>query len=75
MIELRVIKVGASLGVQLPQEFLSRLQLTDGDRVILTESPEGGYRLTAYDPEFEQQMQVAEDGMRRYSKTLEALAK
>lgn len=75
MIELRVIKVGASLGVQLPQEFLSRLQLTDGDRVILTESPEGGYRLTAYNPEFEQQMQLAEDGMRRYSKTLEALAK
>jgi putative addiction module antidote len=75
MIELRVVKVGASLGVQLPQELLSRLDLTDGDRVILTESPEGGYRLTAYDPEIEQQLQLAEDGMRRYSKTLEALAK
>lgn len=75
MIELRVIKIGASLGVQLPQELLSRLHLADGDRVVLTESPEGGYRLTAYDSELEQQMQLAEEGMRRYSKTLEALAK
>ncbi|MCF7978328.1 MAG: AbrB/MazE/SpoVT family DNA-binding domain-containing protein [Chromatiaceae bacterium] len=74
MIELRVVKVGASLGVQLPHELLNRLHLADGDRVILTESAEGGYRLTAYDPEFEQQMQAAEEGMQRYRNTLKALA-
>jgi putative addiction module antidote len=74
MIELKVVKVGASLGVQLPHEILSHLHLADGNRVMLTESVEGGYRLMAYEPEFEQQMQAAEEGMRRYSNTLKALA-
>jgi putative addiction module antidote len=74
MIELRIVKVGNALGMRLPSEVLSRLQLADGDRVILTESPEGGYRLTPYDPDFEQQMAVAEEGMRRYRNTLKALA-
>ncbi len=74
MIELRVVKVGNSLGVHLPVEALNRLHLEDGDRVILTESPDGGYRITPYDPEFEHQMKVAEEGMRRYRKTLKALS-
>jgi putative addiction module antidote len=74
MIELRIVKVGNALGMRLPSEVLSRLQLADGDRVILTESPEGGYRLTPYDPDFERQMAVAEEGMRRYRNTLKALA-
>ncbi|WP_245561818.1 AbrB/MazE/SpoVT family DNA-binding domain-containing protein [Lamprocystis purpurea] len=50
------------------------MQLVDGDRVILTESPEGGYRLTPYDPDFQKQMSVAEAGMRRYRNTLKTLA-
>jgi putative addiction module antidote len=74
MIELKIVKVGNSLGMRLPREVLSRLQLGDGDRVILTESPEGGYRLTPYDPDFERQMKIAEEGMRRYRNTLKALA-
>ncbi len=74
MIELKIVKVGNSLGMRLPREVLSRLQLGDGDRIILTESPEGGYRLTPYDPDFERQMKAAEEGMRRYRNTLKALA-
>jgi putative addiction module antidote len=74
MIELKVVKVGASLGVPLPYEILSHLHLAEGDRVVLAESAEGGYRLTAYDPEFDQQMQAAEEGLRRYPNTLKALA-
>ena len=54
MVELKIIKVGNSLGMRLPREVLNRLHLEDGDKVILTESPEGGYRLTPYDPDFEQ---------------------
>lgn len=75
MIELKIVKVGNSLGMRLPREVLNRLHLEGGDRLILTESPEGGYRLTPYDPEFEQQMQAAEEGMRRYRNTLKTLAK
>lgn len=75
MIDLKVRKVGNSLGVVLPKEILGRLHLQDGDRLFLIETPEGGYRLTPYDPEFEEQMKLAEEGMARYRNTLRALAK
>lgn len=74
MVELKIVKVGNSLGVRLPREVLSRLHLESGDKMILTESPEGGYRLTPYDPRFEQQMRAAEEGMRHYRNTLKTLA-
>ena len=47
----------------------------DGDTLILTEVPEGGYRLTPYDPEFDRQMEIAEEGIRKYRNTLRELAK
>lgn len=75
MIDLKVRKIGDSLGLVLPREILSRLHLEDGDRVFLTETPDGGYRLTPYDPEFETQMKLAEEGMARYRNTLCTLAK
>ena len=46
----------------------------DGAPLYLSETPEGGYRLTPYDPEFEQKMAKAEDLMRRYRDTLHVLA-
>jgi len=74
MVELKVVKVGNSLGVRLPRRVLERLRLENGDKLILTESPDG-YRLTPYDPEFDRQMHLAEKGMRRYRNALRALAK
>lgn len=75
MLKLKVRKVGNSLGVVLPKEAVSRLDLEEGSPVYLSETPASGYRLTSYDPEFERQMEIAEDGMRRYRNTLHALAK
>ncbi|MGI4856768.1 MAG: hypothetical protein ACRYHA_07570 [Janthinobacterium lividum] len=43
--------------------------------LILTEASEGGYRLTAYDPDFEQQMKLAEEIMHDDHDILRALAK
>jgi putative addiction module antidote len=74
MIDLKVHKIGDSLGVILPQQTLDRLHVHDGDRLFLIETPDG-YRLTPYDPEFEQQMRLAEEGMMRYHNTLRVLAK
>jgi len=74
MIELKVRKVGNSLGVVLPREVVARLQTQDGAPLYLSETPEGGYRLTPYDPAFEQKMAKAEDLMRRYRDTLHVLA-
>jgi bifunctional DNA-binding transcriptional regulator/antitoxin component of YhaV-PrlF toxin-antitoxin module len=59
----------------LPREVLSRMHVGDGDKLILTEAPEGGYRLSPYDPEFERQLEIAEQGMRDYRNTLRELAK
>ena len=75
MIELKVRKVGNSLGVVLPKEVVARLQTQDGALVYLSEAPEGGYRLTSYDPDFGEKMAKAEDLMRRYRDTLHILAK
>ena len=74
MIKLKVRKVGNSLGLVLPREAVARLDVEESSRLYLSEAPDGGYRLTPYDPEFEQQMKIAEEGMRRYRNTLRALA-
>jgi putative addiction module antidote len=75
MVELKVRKFGNSLGVLLPKEVLARLNAGDGQRLYLSEAPEGGYRLVPYDPAFEEKMAKAEDIIRRYPNTLRALAK
>ena len=67
MVELKIIKVGSSLGMHLPREILSRMYLEGSDRLILTKSPEGGYRLTRYDPEFEKQMRANESCVRGHA--------
>lgn len=74
MIELKIRKVGNSLGVVLPKEALARLHTGEGARVFLVESPDGGYRLTPYDPSFEEKMSKAEDIIGRYRNTLKILA-
>ena len=75
MLNLKVRKVGNSLGVVLPKEVLSRLNLEDGDKVFLTEAPDGSYRITPYDPEFEKQLKIGKKFMAKYRNTLKALAK
>ena len=75
MVELKVRKFGNSLGVVLPREVINRLHASHGERLFLIERPDGGYQLTPYDPEFERQMKIAEEGMARYRNTLRALAK
>ena len=75
MLELKVRKIGNSLGVVLPKEAVSRLRAGDGDRLFLVEGPSGGYQLTPYDPAFEKKMKKAEDIIGRYRNTLHALSK
>jgi putative addiction module antidote len=75
MVELKVRKFGNSLGVVLPKEVISRLNTKDGAPLYLIEAPEGGYRLTPYDPSFEEKMAKAEDIISRYRNTLHVLAR
>ncbi len=75
MLELKVRKIGNSLGVVLPKEAVNRLQASEGDRLFLIEGPEGAYQLSPYDPAFEKKMKKAEDIIGRYRNTLHTLAK
>lgn len=74
MIELRLTAVGNSLGVVLPKEALARLKVVKGDTLYITEAP-GGYRLTPYNPDFEQHMNIARKIMKKRRAALRELAK
>jgi putative addiction module antidote len=75
MMELKVRKIGNSLGVVLPKEAVSRLRAGEGDRLFLIEGPDGAYQLTPYDPAFEEKLEKAEEIIGRYRNTLHTLAK
>lgn len=74
MVKLKVTTIGSSAGVVLPKEVLSRLKVSKGDSLFLTESPEG-FRITPYDPEFEEDMAIARKVMRKRRDLLRELAK
>ncbi len=71
---LKLTQIGNSVGVILPKEVLAKLQLEKGDELYLTDSPDG-VRLTAHNPEFEAQMKVARDIMKKRRAVLRELAK
>jgi putative addiction module antidote len=74
VIDLKIRKVGNSLGVILPKEVLTHLNVNEGDNLTLTESQDGD-RLNSANPEFSKTMQVFESLNRRYRNTLRELAK
>lgn len=75
VLELKLRKVGNSIGIVLPKEALARLNADEGDAIYLTEATDGGFRMTATNPEFAQKMKVAERLSRRYRHALKELAK
>lgn len=74
MFELKVRKIGNSLGIVLPKEVINRLLTGDGEPLFLIEAADG-YRLTPYDPKFERKMAKADDIISRYRNALHVLAK
>ncbi len=74
MSKLKITTVGASAGVILNKEVMAKLRVKKGDSLYLTEAP-GGYRLTPYNPEFERQMELAEEIMQEDRDILRALSK
>jgi putative addiction module antidote len=75
MLTFKVTTVGSSAGFILTKEAMARLKVSKGDTVFLTEAPDGGYRLTPYNPDFERQMTLAEELLREDRDILRALAK
>jgi len=61
--------------VILPSEVLGTLRVKEGSTLQLLPNASGGYRLTAEDEEFEEQMRAARALMVRYRETLRELDK
>ena len=74
MPKLKITTIGASAGLILNKEIMTRLRVKKGDSLYLTEAP-GGFRITPYDPEFERQITAAEDIMHEDRDVLRALSK
>lgn len=75
MISLKIRKIGNSFGLVLPKEVLARLKVSEGETVYMTDSENGGYRLTALNEKFPEQMQEADRIMREDRDILHELAK
>jgi putative addiction module antidote len=75
VLELKLRKVGNSVGVILPKEALAHLKVEEGDSVSVTEGADGSLRLSPSKAEVTRQMEVVQDVMKRYRHTLRELAK
>ncbi len=73
-LELKLRKVGNSLGVVLPKEALAHLKAEEGDSVLLTETPDG-FHVSATNQDFAKTMATFGDLAQRYRDTLRELAK
>ena len=71
---LKLTQIGNSVGAIFPKELLTRLDLTKGDELYVTDSPDG-LRITTHNPEFEAQMKLAREIMRERRAVLHELAK
>ena len=75
MLELKLRKVGNSVGVVLPKEALTFLKVGEGDVLCVTEAAEGSLRISPAKSDFNRQMHAAQDIVARYRNTLRELAK
>jgi len=73
MTRLKVTTVGNSTGIVLPKTVLAKLRVEKGDLLYAVETP-NGIELTAYDPEFSEQIETAELIMREDRNVLKKLA-
>lgn len=74
MEKVKVTTVGSSVGIVLPKSIQAKLRVNKGDTITFIET-EKGIEITAYDPEFEEQMDVARKVMDQYRNALGELAK
>lgn len=74
MVALKLTQIGNSVGFVLPKETQVKMNVAKGDTVYLTDSPDG-FRLTPYEPGFEEQMAAARSIMKKRRNALRELAK
>jgi putative addiction module antidote len=62
--ELKITRIGNSMGLILPRELLNRLDLDRGDALFVTQTPTG-FVITPFDPVFAEQMEAAREILRK----------
>ncbi len=75
VLELKIRKIGNSVGVLLPKEALSRLNVAEGDTVVLTDAADSGILMRSNQIEFAAKMALVDALCKRYRNTLHELAK
>jgi len=75
VLELKLRKVGNSVGLVLPKEALAYLKVEAGDTICVTEAADGSLRMSPTSAEATRQLNVAQGIIRRYRNTLRELAK
>jgi putative addiction module antidote len=70
---LKLTTVGNSIGVVLSKEILEKLRVDKGDFLYVVETS-NGIELSPYNPEFAEQMEIAEQMMREDRDALRKLA-
>ena len=74
-LQLKLRKIGNSVGVVFPKEVLAFLHAREGDAVSVTDAADGTVRVSANKPEVSRQLEKAQNIMERYRHTLRELAK
>ncbi|MCP4295338.1 MAG: AbrB/MazE/SpoVT family DNA-binding domain-containing protein [Proteobacteria bacterium] len=74
MHKLKITAIGNSRGLILPKGVLDKMKVSKGDKIYLTEEPDG-FHLTPYNNEFVDQKEVAEKIMREDRDVLKVLSK
>lgn len=71
---VKLRRMGGSVGATLPKDMAERLHLEVGDDVLAVETA-NGILLTPYDPDMEEGLAIAAAAQKQYRKALRELAK
>lgn len=71
--QVKLQKVGKSVGTTFPKEVLDKLNLKEGDALTLVVM-EDGIKLMAYDPKFDAVMAAYRQGASQYHNAMKELA-
>jgi len=66
ILELKLRKVGNSIGLLLPRAALDHLGVAPSGSLFVTPLPDGALRISALDPEFAKKVKAAETSMQEY---------
>lgn len=75
VLELKLRRVGNSIGLVLPKEALAYLNVDAGDTICVTQGADGSLRMSPTSLATAKQLDVAQGIIRRYRNTLKELAK